>query len=118
MFFLSMPHQVGKLHLFLRNRMFKKFELDPHPNAWKRFLDKIIYAVAIFGPIITIPQILKIWIGKNATGVSLTTWGLWLIPATLWLLYGFAHEEKPIIVSQFAWLIVYMLVIIGTLLYG
>jgi uncharacterized protein with PQ loop repeat len=35
--------------------------------------------------VMTIPQVLTIWVGHNANGVSLASWGAYLASAGLWL---------------------------------
>jgi len=39
-----------------------KEEPYPHPNKWKRLMDKLIYFAGVLGPIMTIPQLSKIWV--------------------------------------------------------
>jgi len=109
---------TGLHHLFRRKRIHQKHEPYPHPNKWKRLLDKIIYVVGIMGPIMTIPQVLHIWLEQNATGVSIITWISWLIIGLFWIVYAVAHKEKPLILVYCSWLVVHALVIIGSFLYG
>lgn len=105
-------------HLHTRKRIHKKHEPYPHPNKWKRFMDKAIFAVGVFGPIMTIPQLVKIWGERNASGVSAISWGAYLITAIFWLAYGIMHREKPIIFTYSIWILLEILIITGTLLYG
>ncbi|MBU0598275.1 hypothetical protein KKF61_04790 [Patescibacteria group bacterium] len=105
-------------HAHIRKRIHKKHEQYPHPQPWKRFLDKIIYAAGIAGPIITIPQILVIWQKQDAEGVSLISWGGYLFLSVIWLIYGIAHKEKPIIVMYIANIIAQILVVLGIILYS
>ena len=104
-------------HLDRRKRIHEKHEQYPHPHPWKRFLDKIIYAVGLAGPIITIPQIIMIWQEKNASGLSLITWSGYLLVAIIWLVYGIVHKEKPIIVMYIANIVVQVAVIAGIIIY-
>ena len=114
-----MPRNTTGLHHFhVRKRRYKKHEQYPHPNKFKRFLDKIIYLVAIVGPIMTIPQLMKIWVDKNAAGVSAVSWGAYFFISIFWVTYGIAHKDKPIIFSSSIWVILHGLVAVGTLLYG
>ncbi len=114
-----MIHDITGLHHFhKRKRIYLKHELYPHPNKWKRLLDTIIYPVALIGPILAIPQVLKIWSEKDASSIALITWVLLIIPAFLWVIYGFSHKEKPIILSSSAWILIYLLVITSKIIYG
>jgi len=90
----------------------------PHKEPWKRFLDKAIYVVALTGVVMTVPQVYKIWVGQNAAGVSALSWGVYGIVAVFWLLYGIAHKEKPIIVTNVFWILLDISIVIGTMLYG
>jgi len=76
-----------------------KEEPYPHPNKWKRLMDKLIYFAGVLGPIMTIPQLSKIWVEKNASGVSALSWGAYGVGACFWIIYGFMHKEKPIIIT-------------------
>lgn len=88
-----------------------------HTKRYVRFIDKTVYLVAIFAPLMTIPQILAIWVNRNAQDVSLTTWILYTFAALFWLLYGIAHRNKPIIISNILWVVMQVPIIIGVLIY-
>lgn len=81
-------------------------------------MDKAIYVIGIAGPIMTIPQLTKIWIEKNAVGVSAISWFAYLIIAFFWLIYGVMHKEKPIILTFSVWIILDILIVIGILMYS
>ncbi len=108
----------GVHHFHKRKRIHLKKEKYPHPNKWKRMLDKIIYVVGVVGPLMTLPQLYNIWVLKNAAGVSVLSWGAYALIAVVWLIYGFAHNEKPIVVNSSLWILLEVMVVIGTLMYG
>ncbi|MBW3020761.1 hypothetical protein KY334_05670 [Candidatus Woesearchaeota archaeon] len=87
-------------------------------TKYQKILDKLVYAAGIGGPIMTIPQILKIWAEKTVAGVSLTSWSAYLIMAIIWLMYGIEHKEKPIIVTNALWVVFESLVVVGIIIYG
>jgi len=109
---------VGLHHYHKRKRIHQNLERYPHPDKWKRFLDRIIYPVGLIGIIFTIPQILKIWIGQDTAGISVFTWSTWAVLNLFWIAYGIVHKEKPIVFTYIGWLITNLLVVIGTLKYG
>lgn len=114
-----MVHDSAGLHHFHgRKRAYVKGEPYPHPNKWKRFMDHAVYVVGVLGPIMTIPQLTRIWVEKNAAGVSITTWGAYLIGANFWLAYGVMHKEKPIIFTYVLWIFMYIAIVTGIVLYG
>lgn len=84
----------------------------------KRYIKHSVLAIAIIEPAMTIPQVYEIWVMKKAEGVSELTWGLYLIAAVIWLLYGLQLKDKPIIVSSILWLVVESAVVIGTIIYS
>lgn len=105
----------GLHHAHVRKR--SQSEQFPHPHPWKKFLDKAIIIIGLIGPIMTIPQIVKIWSEKNAAGVSALSWSAYLFTAVFWLLYGLAHKEKPIILTYGAFIVLDIFIIIGTIIY-
>ncbi|QQG37780.1 MAG: hypothetical protein HYS26_04120 [Candidatus Kaiserbacteria bacterium] len=85
---------------------------------WIRILDRLVLFVGIVGPLTALPQILKIYILNDATGVSVLSW---LIPALLdlpWILYGVVHRDRQITVAYSLWLLVNVLVVFGAVTHG
>lgn len=112
-------HTKAMHHFHKRKRVSqKKFEDYPSRKRWIRFLDKMIYLVGVAGPIMTIPQLMKVWIDQSAGDLSLISWFSFLIIALIWTVYGIVHKEKPIIVAHGSWAIMHVFVVIGILLYG
>lgn len=72
----------------------------------------------ILGPLITLPQIFKIFALQDATGVSLLTWGMYLVLDIPWIVYGVVHRSRPILITYVLWLIMNALVCTGIVLYG
>lgn len=108
----------GLHHFHKRKRIHVKHEPYPHPKKWVRTMDYIVSAVVIVGPLVALPQILKIWLHKDATGVSLFSWAAFLLIGTCWLIYGSIHKAKTIIITNVIWLIFVIIIVIGTILYG
>ena len=77
-----------------------------------------MYAVGILGPIMTIPQILLIYISRDASGVAAISWFMWTLFAIPWILYGLVHRERPIVITYLLWFFTNMIVFIGAVLYG
>ena len=108
----------GFYHFYERKESFKKkMEEYIFRDTLKRNLDKAIYFVAVATPILTIPQILLIWIEKDASGVSLITWISYFIAAFFWLFYGIVHRATPIIITNSLWIVLKAFVIVGIFLY-
>ncbi len=105
-------------HIHLRKRVSKSLEPYPARTPWKRLLDKVIYLVGILGPAMTLPQVILIYVGQDASGVSPITWFGWAIFDIPWILYGMAHRERPITVTYSLWFATNLIVAVGALIYG
>jgi len=115
----SLPRKSEPIHHFhFRKRLHEKFEPYPHPHKFKFYFDKAIYLIGLFGPLMTTPQIYKIWVYENASGISLISWGSYIINSLIWITYGILHKEYPIILVYSSWMTVQFLVLIGAVLYG
>jgi len=108
----------GWHHFNIRQRIHRDFEPFPHPKKLIRFIDKAIFFVGIAGPIMTLPQLNKIWIERNATGVSLVSWTAYALISLCWLTYGIVHDVKPIIVTYAAWFLIESTIVIGIIKFG
>jgi len=111
-----MPNGIHHIHK--RKRVHQGLEEYPHKNPYINFLDQLLLVIAILGPIASIPQIMKIYMNKSAAGVSAFSFTLFTIFNIPWIVYGFVHKEKPIIIAYILWFISNLLVVIGTLMYS
>ncbi len=82
------------------------------------YVDEIFYFGAVLSPLLTCPQLFKIFYYKSAVGVSLLTWFSYLLGAICLLVYGIVHKQKPIIWMNLTILPVYLGIIIGIILYS
>ena len=110
-----MAHAIHHIHR--RKRVHQKLEEYPHKHPGIRFLDNLLIAIAIIGPMNNLPQIIKIFAIKDATGVSVLSFSLFILFDIPWVVYGFVHKEKPIIIAYVLWLITNMIVVFGAILY-
>lgn len=114
-----MTNQTKELHHYhLRKRIHQKCEPCPHPNKFKRLYDKFIYVIAILAPIANIPQLLKVWIEKDASGVSSLSWFFFSGISVTWLIYGILHKDKHILIMNAALMIIQALIAVGVIVYG
>ena len=108
----------GLHHFHKRKRIHQNLEPYPHPDKWISFLDKLVYFIGIFTPIITVPQIIEIWVNHNASGVSLISWAGYFVASVFWFAYGITHKEKPIIFSSALLALANFLVVLGIIFFG
>jgi len=73
--------------------------------------------MSIFTLVMTIPQVLAIWLGRQAAGVSLLSWSAYLLSALLWFWYGVRKHAPNIYLACIGWIAVDLAVISGALLY-
>ena len=57
---------------------------------------RLLGSLSVFTMLITIPQVLTIWVGHQAAGVSLLSWSGYLISAVLWFWYGIQKQDRNI----------------------
>lgn len=79
--------------------------------------DLVIFVAAIVAPIMTVPQLYKIWSDKQVAGVSVQTWTAYSIISLVWVAYGIKIKARPIILTNGLLLIIDTLVVIGIFMY-
>jgi len=105
-------------HWHIRKRISASLEPFPARTTLKRFLDRVVYAVGVLGPLFTLPQIIKIYSTHSAAGVSIFSWGAFALFDIPWIIYGIVHKERPIVVTYTLWLIFNSVVVVGVLIYS
>jgi len=53
---------------------------DPADSSSETRLRRMLAGMSVFTMLMTIPQVLSIWIGHQAGGISLLTWGTYFFP--------------------------------------
>ena len=84
----------------------------------KTVFDMLVYFFAVAEPLMTFPQVLEIWVGKSAEGVSLWSWGFYLIAAVVFLVYNIRIKNRPLIIMYVLWLLMEIMIVVGILKYG
>ena len=79
--------------------------------------EKILRGLSVFTMLMTVPQVLTIWVGGNASGVSLISWISYLIGACLWFVYGLQKNDKTIYLACVGWVLLDLAVVIGVVVY-
>lgn len=116
-----MPQGHNIQHLHKRKRATKKEEVlhtYPSKKFWIKFLDRLLLVVAAIAPLTSLPLIFRIYSTQSAGDLSLLTWGLWISLTIPWILYGFVHKVKPIIITNTLWFIIHTITITGIILYS
>lgn len=101
-----MPHAAHHVHI--------KSHKDLKDNL---LLSRLVLGMAIIEPLMTLPQIYKIWVRHETAGVSFATWAFFITAAIVWLLYGIQLKNIPIIVSSTLWILVEGGIVLGLMIY-
>ncbi|MFA6524843.1 MAG: SemiSWEET family transporter [Patescibacteria group bacterium] len=92
--------------------------MDKKARDRVQLLDRVMYIMGIAIPILTSSQVIKIWLNKNADGVSLIAWITYAFNSILWVIYGKLHKKKPIIFTNIVSFIINIMVVIGVIIYS
>ncbi len=109
---------AGMHHLHIRKRIHTNLEKYPHPNRLKRYMDVLVYFASFAGLLLTIPQILLIWMDHKTSGVSIISWSAYTLIALIWVGYGTLHKERALIIINSASFLMNLAIVIGIVLYG
>ena len=74
--------------------------------------------MSVLTMLMTVPQVLTIWVGHHASGVSVWSWSAYLLSAVLWFWYGLQKKDKNIYLPCVGWIGLDAAVIVGALLYA
>jgi uncharacterized protein with PQ loop repeat len=96
---------------------------DPKPLAAEAFpsettLRRLLGGMSVFTLVMTVPQVLTIWVGREAAGVSVLSWGAYLLSAMLWFWFGIQKRDKNIYLPCIGWIGLNGAVVAGALVYG
>ncbi|HJY78960.1 MAG TPA: hypothetical protein VKE95_20125 [Burkholderiales bacterium] len=96
--------------------------MGPQPTAFSAVSDDVLRralgAMSVFTIVMTVPQIWTIWVGQQATGVSVLSWSAYLVSALLWFWHGLRKRDRNIYLACIAWIVADSAVILGALVYG
>ena len=81
-------------------------------------LEKVLRGLSVFTMLMTVPQVLTIWVGGNAAGVSLVSWLAYLLSACLWFVYGLKKGDKTIYLACVGWVVLDAAVVVGVVVHG
>ena len=80
-------------------------------------MKRLLGIMSLFTLVMTIPQVLTIWLNHHAAGVSLLSWSAYLISALLWFWYGLQKHAPNIYLACIGWIAMDLAVITGALIY-
>lgn len=89
----------------------------PVSTTSKTSFDRVLYAFSIITILMTIPQVLSVWMNRSAEGVSIITWSTYLVSACVWLVHGLKQRDPTIYRACLAWIVLDASIVVGALVY-
>ena len=89
-----------------------------HGSQSDTFLRRVLVGMSIFSMLMTIPQVLTIWMNHQAAGVSVASWAAYLLSALLWFVYGLRQRDKNIYLPCIGWIGLDVAVVAGAMLWN
>ena len=90
----------------------------PVPTTSKTSFDRVLYAFSIITILMTIPQVLSVWMNRSAEGVSIITWSTYFVSACVWLVHGLKQRDPTIYRACLAWIVLDASIVVGALVYS
>jgi uncharacterized protein with PQ loop repeat len=87
-------------------------------SASDTLLRRLLGGMSVFTLLMTIPQVLTIWVGEQAAGVSILSWSAYLVSAVLWFWFGLQKRDRNIYLPCIGWIGLDGAVIVGAFVYG
>lgn len=81
-------------------------------------LEKVLRSLSVVTMLMTIPQVLAVWTGPRASGVSLVSWIAYLVAAVLWFVYGLQKRDKTIYLACVGWIVLDAAIVVGVIVRG
>ena len=81
-------------------------------------LERILRLLSVATMLMTVPQVLTIWVGGDVDGVSLISWSSYLFSACLWFVYGIRKHDKTIYLACIGWILLDAAVVGGIVVHG
>lgn len=100
-----------------RRRKAKLKGFPTRESVMKNALDVLMYPVAIASPLAMVPQVLQIFVTRDASSLSLSTWAIFAALNVVWILYARVHRETPVLVTNVMMVILNSAVVVGIILY-
>src|SRR5256885_6844738 len=81
-------------------------------------LDKLLRFMSLVTMAMTLPQVYAVWFGSSPGGVSVLSWGAYLLSACLWFIYGLRKRDKTIYLACIGWILLDVAIVMGVIIRG
>lgn len=90
----------------------------PGAGSTDSSLEKLLPVLSILTMVMTVPQVWAVWVAHDVAGVSLLSWGTYLLAACVWFVHGVKKRDKTIYVACIGWVLLDGAVVAGVLVHG
>ena len=99
--------------------IFQKHNLHRHSkNKKMTSIDKLMYFASFAYPFTAIPQIIQVYTSKDVTSLSLISFALYVLFGSIFLAYAVNKKLKPLIIEGALWLLIYIAMLIGIVVFS
>jgi uncharacterized protein with PQ loop repeat len=91
---------------------------SPESDLSNSALEKVLPVLSVLTMAMTVPQVWTIWVEHNAAGVSLLSWGTYLLAACLWFVHGLQKRDRTIYLACIGWIALDAAVVAGVIVHG
>jgi uncharacterized protein with PQ loop repeat len=91
--------------------------VQPRGPASVGGLERILQVLSVTTMLMTVPQVLTIWVEGNVGGISLISWASYLLSACLWFVYGIRKHDKTVYLACVGWILLDAAVVIGVVVH-
>lgn len=77
----------------------------------------MMYFVSFAYPFTAIPQVYKVFTTQDVSSLSLTSWILYVVFGSVFVVYAVSKKLTPLIIEGLLWVIIYVLMVAAILIY-
>lgn len=81
-------------------------------------IDKMMYFVSFAYPFTAIPQIYKVFTTQDVSSLALSSWILYVIFGSVFVIYAISKKLTPLIIEGLLWVTIYILMVIAIVLFN
>lgn len=81
-------------------------------------IDKLMYFASFAYPFTAVPQIIQVYSSKDVTSLSLVSFALYVIFGSIFLAYAISKKLKPLVIEGALWLVIYIAMLLGIVLFS
>ena len=77
----------------------------------------MMYFVSFAYPFTAIPQIYKVFTTQDVSSLALSSWLLYVVFGSVFVIYAISKKLKPLIIEGLLWVTIYVLMVIAIIAY-